>query len=887
MKRLPETVMDSHRPIPFYIIDTQDLEQFTYEKFYADLSDMKQKGYGGIVLFNGATDGFEKFGPYFSEAWFFMVDNCLKAAHELELRVWIMDDYNAPPGDIGGRMQKLAPHLKQKRIVLKENDEIEVQEVDWGFPAYEPFESAEIFRRVVYEEYKARYSHYFGNTIVGMFSDADSRRVNSNVLFGKKEMLDYFPWVDDFGETFEKKYGYDITPYLPSILRRETSEQARDYWEHCGERYYGWMGSAYEWCKQNGLEYTYHTSDSAPFRLETTYFNSAFAEGKAIDAARYCDWPGTDHERLQLNGAIFLRPDLYKDYYVIWGGDDKNRRVENYYDVFADLRAKQAQSSGYLYGKKGVMCEMFAMTGFSATYKEFHNIAAWQMMQGVTFIVLNYYRYRMHNTAKYLASPTFGRTSYTDFDMRAFNDLLAEEAALCETGSLRVDVALLDPTDYVWRGDGDSVIECELAKKMNHLPNGYIISDIKNLSLRAKDLKAVVNPDLPLSDEERQIIADLGLRLYEAHEVDQIEKDFPTGISWSGEGELMFMRRDLGDGKEMLIVGNIETDDTLRGTLTFAGKSYDIELCSGEMAFFGGGYDKYRTIPKDEVKITLPETAPVRFAHANVVPLMRWEDEDGNATSPVKPSMRGNFFALKGWIKEPFELEKHPHTLTQYLPFTANEELKNLSISLSEAVISKIDRLELDGKLLRPTHLTKVFDDTYFVYPFDLCAGEHKLELVLNDAFDIRDAIFLGGDFDAHVQISDDVACIGTAYYIRSYFTKSASLTLSPRRTVLATNESWAEQGHPFYSGSVTYAFDVEIPDTLKAPTLVCPDARDAVKLYVDGQYAGSRIMAPYRFPLPEGKHRLEIEVANTYANALEAYKAPAGLLKTPYITEG
>ena len=80
---------------------------------------------------------------------------------------------------------------------------------------------------------------------------------------------------------------------------------------------------------------------------------------------------------------------------------------------------------------------------------------------------------------------------------------------------------------------------------------------------------------------------------------------------------------------------------------------------------------------------------------------------------------------------------------------------------------------------------------------------------------------------------------------------------------------------------------DVEIPDTLKAPTLVCPDARDAVKLYVDGQYTGSRIMAPYRFPLPEGKHRLEIEVANTYANALEAYKAPAGLLKTPYITEG
>ncbi len=886
MSKLQKSAIDSHRPLPFYIIDTQDLEQLTYEKFFADLSDMKEKGYGGIVLFNGLLGGFKKDGSYFSEGWFFMVDNCLRAAHDLELRVWIMDDVDAPPGNIGGRMQKLAPHLKQKRIVLKENDEIEVQEVDWGFPAYEPFECAAIFRRVVYEEYKARYGHYFGNTIKGIFSDADSRRVNSNVLFGKKEMIDYFPWVDDFKETFEAKYGYDITPHLPSILRRETSEQSRDYWEHCGERYYGWMGSAYEFCKENGLEYTYHTSDSAPFRLETSYFNSAFAEGKAIDAARYCDWPGTDHERLQLNGAIFLRPDLYKDYYVIWGGDDKNRRVENYYDVFADLRAKQAQSSGYLYGKKGVMCEMFAMTGFSASYKEFHNIAAWQMMQGVTFIVLNYYRYRMQNQQKYLASPTFGRTSYTDFDMKAFNDLLAEESALCETGNLRVDVALLDPTDYVWRGDGDSVIECELAKKMNHLPGGYIISDIKNLSLRAKDLKAVVNPALPLSDEERKIIADLGLKLYEANEVDQIEKDFPTGITWQGEGELMFMRRDLGNGEEMLIVANIETDDTLRGRLTFAGKTYDIELCSGEMAFFGGGYDKYREIPKDEIKIALSTTAPVTFEHANVIPLMRWEDADGNATSPVKPSLRGNFFALKGWIEEPFELEKHPHTLTQYLPFTAKEALSGLKIALSHNVILKIDRLSLDGKLLRPSGITKVFDDTYFVYPFDLAAGEHKLELTLNDAFDIRDAIFLGGDFDAEITISDDVACIGTAYYIRSYFTKKASITLSPRRNVLKTNESWAEQGQPFYSGSVTYAFDVEIPADLKNPTLVCPDARDAIKLYVDGKYIGSRIMAPYRFALPTGKHRIEIEVGNTFANALEAYKAPAGLLEAPYITE-
>lgn len=886
MSKLPKNVLDAHRPIPFYFITTHDPSELTYEKFLEDLSDMKKKGYGGIIPFNRFGAGFTG-ENYFSEEWFFMMDNCLRAAHDLDLTVWMMDDFKAPSGEHGGRLKKIAPHLSQKRIVLDENGAVQVKEVEWGFPAFENPESAALFRKQVYEELKRRYGHYFGNTIKGIFSDADSRRVNSGVLLGKEEMKDYFPWVDGFESSFKAKYGYDITPHLPSILRRETSEEARDYWEHCGTLYYSWFGSAYEWCKENGLKYTYHTSNTAPFRLETSYFNSAFGEGKDIDAARHCDYPGTDHERLQLNGSIFVRPDLYKDYYAVWGGNDKNRRVENFYDVYADLRAKQAQSGAYLYGKKGVMCEMHSMVGWCASYKELCNVAAWQMMQGVTFIVLHAYHYRLHGSSKYFAVQSYGKHCHTDFDMKAYNDLLAENAALCETGKLKVDVALLDSTDYIWRGDGDSVAELELAKKMNHLPNGYIISDIKNLSMRAKDLKAVVNPDLPLSDKERKTIADLGLKLYEANEIDRIEKDFPTGISWEGEGELMFMRRDLENGEEMLIVANIESDDTLRGRLTFGGKVYEIELCSGEMAFFGGGYDKYRTIPRDEVKLPLTTEAPVQFEKPNVIPLMRWEDAEGNATSPVKPALRGEYWVIKGWVPAPFTLEKHPHTLTQYLHVTAAEPLCGLELRLSHMIIGQIDRITLDGKLLRPSGLTKIMDDTAYVYPFDLSTGKHTLELTLNAPFNCNDTIFLCGNFDANVSVSDEVACVGAAYYIRSYLPKKAEITLSRRRASLKVGESWTTQGQPFYSGSVTYTFDAVIPSDFKTPTLVCHGARDAVKLYADGKYLGSCIKPPYRFVLPKDAHHLAVEVGNTLANTLEGFLSPSGLIEIPYITDG
>jgi hypothetical protein len=265
---------------------------------------------------------------------------------------------------------------------------------------------------------------------------------------------------------------------------------------------------------------------------------------------------------------------------------------------------------------------------------------------------------------------------------------------------------------------------------------------------------------------------------------------------------------------------------------------------------------------------------------------MRWEDPEGNATSPVAPHLRGEFYVIKGWVPAPFALEKHPHTLTQYLPFAATEDLSGLELRISHMILSQIDALSLDGELLRPTGATKILDDDAIVYRFDLKKGDHKLELTLNAPFTITDAIFLCGDFDADVKISDEVSCVGASYYIRSYLPKDASITLSKRRGVLKTSESFTEQGQPFYSGKTTYSFNVKVPRGLKKPVLVLPSAGMAAKLCVDGKPVGSCIRPPYRFALPHGKHRLDIEVGNTLAGTLEGFREPSGLLEIPYITD-
>ena len=124
-----------YRPIPFYFITTTDPKELTYEKFYESLSDMKAKGFGGVIPFNRPPHGFTQ-EQYFSEFWFETIGNILRACRDLGMRVWLQDDFVAPSGNMGGKLKKLAPHLVPYKLVLKDG-KVETQEVPWGFPAFE------------------------------------------------------------------------------------------------------------------------------------------------------------------------------------------------------------------------------------------------------------------------------------------------------------------------------------------------------------------------------------------------------------------------------------------------------------------------------------------------------------------------------------------------------------------------------------------------------------------------------------------------------------------------------------------------------------------------------------------------------------------------------
>lgn len=49
-----------YRPEPFYFITTSDKEDLSYDAMYKSLQDLKQNGFGEIVLFNKPKNGFNE-----------------------------------------------------------------------------------------------------------------------------------------------------------------------------------------------------------------------------------------------------------------------------------------------------------------------------------------------------------------------------------------------------------------------------------------------------------------------------------------------------------------------------------------------------------------------------------------------------------------------------------------------------------------------------------------------------------------------------------------------------------------------------------------------------------------------------------------------------------
>jgi len=854
--------LDPFRPIPFYFVTTTDPAALAKDEIAKSMERLKDAGFGGCIIFNKPPGGFSR-EEYLGNKWLEMVGRFIEAGKRLRLQMWINDGFDYPPGGAGGRIQKIAPHLKQRRFVRRDTGEITIEEVDYKFPAFEEPESSALFIEHTYEVYKKELGQYFGHGITGFFSDADCRRYGF-------EPFRYFPAALHFFERFTEAYGYDLAPHLDAIMDDRGGQAQHDYWEFCGNLYAQWFKNNYSWCQANGLKYSFHTSDVGPFAFKDCARSSIFTEGKYLTQAQFCDYPGTDHELLSIDGD---KPRT-KGWFVpaaCWGGSADQARDPDFGNPLGDLRAKYTGSAAFLYNRERALCEAFAATNWGCRHEDARRIATWQIMQGINFFVPHAVHHRLHGQTKYFAPPDFSEHGSLAHGLKQFNDWLAFMCMLSAQGELADPIAVVDTTRDIWRGASDGRELFALCVRLNEMPYNYVVADEEALRAAPRRFKAVITAGIRLSAELSSVLSKAGVPVIAGEAIGRLPEILGSDIEFSGDAKPHYMRRRLASGKEFCLVANVTADHTITGRLRFKELSRDIELQPGEIAVVGECAECFRG-PRDgerQILVELPDDYAVSWEKDNCVPLSRWEDQNGK-TATIAGSIEPLFFR-----------------------WTNRESVESIDILVPNAIEPGDAGMTVDGKPLVNGESVMLFADNYHRYKADHArhAGKHEITWRGNKAINAPkyNNLYLSGKFSADIETSEDYARSYLQFYNMELFLPSRANVFLARRQRRISPCSWTKQGHPFYSGAATYSFNISFPDSFPGGVLVFPAIGAVCSVKLDGRAIGTCIWAPYEFAIPtvKGMHALEFTVWNTLANMLEAYRAPSGLLAKPVILAG
>lgn len=873
--RYPLTEKDifPYRPKPFFFITTSDMDQLTVEEMKKSLTHLKQTGFGGIVLFNKPIEGFNA-KKYLSDDWFKMIENTAIACKELGLDMWINDGFDYPPGDVAGKVHAIAPELKQKRIKLVDGVPT-VEEVSWGFPAFEEKKSGELFVELVYEQYKKHVGKYFNDPITTFFSDTDNRRVQPSTMFNENSsMRNYFPWSTDFESSFKEEYGYDIMPYMVDVLNRKDIKQSADYWEHAGRLFQRWFKNNHKWMQANNLKYTGHSSDSSPFLQTYAPRSSCFTEGRFSDIQSSWDYPGTDQELYAIDGGKHMVKENYYCPNVVWGDVMREEKMTDFADVSMDMRAKQAGATAFMYGKEGVMCEMNAASNNGVEPWALKHISSFQIMQGVTHVVMSEYQHRFLDQIKYFAPPDYSKWSLLQYSMDVVNKEIAELTCMMNRGKDVFPVVMIDPTEYVWRNNFDHVPYLKVFEQLNRLPYGFTICDTDKILKNDYGFKVAIVAGYTLPDQLKDALTKKGITVIKGEELDKLSSLIDCPVCYVGEGTPHFVRKII-DGEEFTFIANIEQVTPIKGKITAYGREKDILLYPGDVRYISKTYDDIPDIELDGTPVyTLEDTLPVTFDRDNIIQLEYFTDNNQTVTK----KHQGN-------LTFTFNCDQQLEGLTLKLPMARN--VTGYTI-LNENTIHIVDgkRNIIDGVTFNGLPLTAydgmVFDEKYIFFDLPKTAiGENVIVINKKEGYEPYDRLILEGDFDCFIDSDKKQHLLSLSIYnIAMYIPQKATVKLTKRSDKLLTNKSIALQGQPFYSGATTYSFSVDV-DECGSYKLKFPMIRDAGYLYIDGEFNQKIVKPPYTyyFNLSKGKHDFKLTVYNSMANAMEMYLEEGGII--------
>ncbi len=270
-------------PIPFWFLNGD----LTYKEIRRQLADFHAHGVDGVVLH--PRMGLPKRIGYLSEAFFAYIRAAVETCRELNMRVVFYDEGMYPSGSAGGQVVAGHPEYASYGVAVVDapepGDEIlgakdgktlvarhtggTIRGVHYGEDDFEPNApaSADIlnpdavarFIRLTHEAYYREFGEYFGNTVIGFFTDEPS--IIGRCAEGMK------PWTRGFSEIFRQAGGDPAN--LFALFEGAENDDTRLYERLIVERendvYYAALSN---WCDAHNISLMGHPDASDDIERE-------------------------------------------------------------------------------------------------------------------------------------------------------------------------------------------------------------------------------------------------------------------------------------------------------------------------------------------------------------------------------------------------------------------------------------------------------------------------------------------------------------------------------------------------------------------------------------------------------------------------------------------
>jgi len=439
-------------PAPLWVWN----DKVTNEKIDFDLEQFKDKGIH--MVFIHPRPGL--ITEYLSNEWFELVKHTVDKARELDMKVWLYDENSYPSGFAGGHVPAATfstsdpiAGLTLKRLeTLSETDTTSYFLIlkqmgntfanitnsknkyygqpgnyyaftKWYYPKGEgwyggfsyvdllAYGITEKFIKLTMDGYEEYIGNEFGKLVPGIFTDEP----NINTIGGPRSVIRYTPVLFN---RFEKKYGYQLEPYLPCLY-----DEIGD-WKNVRHDYYALLLEMFtERWSEPWQKYT----DDKAMKWTGHYWEHG--------------WPDPKH------GADNMAMYEYHQY----PGIDMLFNSELRADQFGNIRSvKELSSVVNQLDKARALSETYGGSGWELTFNDMKRQGDWEYVLGVNFMNPHLSHMTLKGARKrdYPQSMSYHTPWWENY--KPLNDYFRRLSFALTAGKQVNRILILEPTSTSW-----------------------------------------------------------------------------------------------------------------------------------------------------------------------------------------------------------------------------------------------------------------------------------------------------------------------------------------------------------------------------------------------------------------------------------------------------